>query len=129
MDQKAVNAEQLMVGIFWLIGHRLIIDASSLNEAEAYGDCLGHRRSHVDYWEVLRKNGIVDPRSEYDEFPRGRVTFNTKKNETYLLADRCIRRDSSKVTEIIRSLHLPKNTIVDSDPHYRCPKCLRGSNW
>ena len=116
-----------MVGIFWLVGDRLIIDASSLKDAESYGDCLGHRRSHIDYWEVLRRDRVVDPHSEYDEFPRGRVTFNAKKNEICLLADRCIRRDRSKVVEIIRSLHLPKNTIIEGDPHYRCPKCLYGT--
>ena len=66
------------------------------------------------------------PEWEYDDFPRGRVTFNAKKQEFYPLLDECIRKDRAKLAEIMKRMHLPANTIVDADLHYRCPKCLRG---
>jgi hypothetical protein len=48
-----------MVGIFWLIGDRLILDTSPLSDAEPYGDSLGHRTSHIDYWTAQQCLGTV----------------------------------------------------------------------
>jgi hypothetical protein len=117
-----------MVGIFWVVDGKLILDASPLGEAEPYGECLGHPRSHIDQWEVLRSNGQVYPDSEYDEFPRGRVTYNVKQRKFHLLLDICIRRNALIVSSITEAMYLPKDTIIDSDQHYRCPKCLQGRN-
>ena len=115
-----------MVGIFWVVDGKLILDASPLSEAELYGDCLGHRTSHHRHWAKPQRRGVLKPELEYDDFPRGRVTYNAKKHEFYLLLDKCIRRDKSKVADIMNSMHLPPGTVVDVDLHYRCPKCLRG---
>jgi hypothetical protein len=38
-----------MVGIFWRVGDRSVIDVSPLGEAEPYGDCLTHRNNQIDY--------------------------------------------------------------------------------
>jgi hypothetical protein len=111
------------VGIFWLVANRLIVDASPLSEAEPYGDCLGHRLSHIRYWAILRKTGVVQPELEYDDFPRGRVTYNAKKQEFYFLADTCILKDKAKVAKIKKLMYLPASTIVDTDLHYKCPGC------
>jgi hypothetical protein len=117
-----------MVGIFWLVEDKLILDVSPITEGEPYGECLGHRRSHIDHWEVLRRNGQVDLDSEYDEFPRGRVVYNVKQKKFYLLLDRCIRRNALIVRSITEAMHLPDGTIIDADHQYRCPKCLQGRN-
>lgn len=117
-----------MVGIFWLVKNRLLMRASSLDEAEAYGECLVHGQSHIRCWEALKHTGEVSQDSEYDDFPRGRVTFNTREELFYLFADNCIRRSSTRIARIIRFMHLQSNTVVASDLHYRCPKCLQIGN-
>src|SRR5665213_1837472 len=118
MTKRSTEPGQQMDGICWLVGERLIFDTSSLSEAEPYGECMGHRRSHIRYWSELKRTGVVKPGWEYDDLPRGRVTYNAKKQEFYLLLDECIRKDKAKLAEIMKRMHLPANTIVDTDLHY-----------
>jgi len=117
-----------MVGIFWLVSDRLILDVSSLSEAESYGDCLTHRNSHIDYWTEQQRHGTVPLDVEYEEHPRGRVTANAKTKEFQLLADRCILKDPATVERIMKAMHLPVNTFVDTDPHYICPGCNKSES-
>ncbi len=61
-----------------------------------------------------------------EEFPRGRVMYNTKTRRFTLLADRCILRDKGVVGRVMSELHLPgENTDKGTDAHYRCSSCLR----
>ena len=69
---------QPKVGIFWLVGERLILDASPLSEAEPYGDCLTHRNSHIEYWTEQQSLGTAPREKEYEGAPRDRVVFNRK---------------------------------------------------
>ena len=69
---------------------------------------------------------MVKPELEYDEFPRGRVIFSKRSQQFLLLADRCILKDKSNLAKIEKTMHLPKDLVVDTDMHYRCTKCLRG---
>lgn len=114
---------QPKVGIFWLVGGRLILDASPLSEAEPYGDCLTHGNSHIDYWSDQQRLGAIPNDVEYEEHPRGRVTYNSKAEKFYLLADGCILNDPATVARIIKAMDLPVNTIVEADLHYKCPRC------
>jgi len=122
---------QPMVGIFWLLGRLLILDASPLSEAEPYGDCLGYRESHYNYWAVQQRLGTVPCDMEYEESPRGRVVFNTKTKRFALYADRCILKQKLVVNQIMRAMRLPASqTNVGTDGqfgHYKCLKCLETS--
>ncbi len=117
-----------MVGIFWLVGDRLILDTSPLSEAEPFGDCLGHKTSHIDYWMAQQLLGTVPHDIEYEEPPRGRVVFNRKTQRFALNADRCILKRKSVIDRILNAMRLPTNqTDVGTDGHfghYRCFKCL-----
>jgi hypothetical protein len=133
LDQKNVyfsphaHAEP-EVGIFWLVGRRLVLDTTPLHEAEAYGVCLNHVKSHIDRWSEMQQEGIVPRDMEYEECPRGRVVYGTKAQEFTLLADRCILKSKSALARLLKRMHLPEGTIIDVDLHYRCFKCLRGSS-
>lgn len=114
------------VGIFWLVKGRLIFDSTPLDEAELYGDCKNHPRGHIDRWGQMQRAGLVSPDIEYEVYPRGRVIFNVKTDKFLLLADRCILKKRNLVKKIISELQLPAaRTVCDTDPHYRCHKCLR----
>jgi hypothetical protein len=115
------------VGIFWLLNGKLIIDSMPLAEAEPYGDHMTHPRSHIDVWGQWRLVGKVPGESEYEEFPRGRVMYNTKTRRFTLLADKCILRDKGIISKIMSALSLPKTTKTGTDEHYRCTHCLRGT--
>jgi hypothetical protein len=131
MKRRAPKGEP-HVGIFWFVRGKLFIDSTSLGEAEPYGDHLTHPRSHIDVWEHWRLSGKVPGESEYEEYPRGRVLYNTKTQRFALLADRCILRDKSMVKKIMSELNLPgENTDKGTDAHYRCSACLpvREGEW
>jgi len=114
------------LGIFWLVDGKPIIDSSPLSEAEPYGDHLTHPRSHIDVWAEFERSGRVPRGSEYDEYPRGRVMHHPASGEFTILADRCILKRKGLVAQIKKDLHLRKKVKTGTDPHYRCPLCLRG---
>jgi hypothetical protein len=116
------------VGIFWLVGGKLLINSTPLNAAEAYGDHLTHPRGHDEVWEQFQQSGTAPPEMEYEESPRGRVMFNKKTQRFTMLADRCILRDKSVVSKIVSEMNLPQNTETDTDSHYRCYVCLHGND-
>ena len=131
MLSKQLTQGQSMVGIFWLIGDRLILDMSPLSEAEPYGDCLGHRTSHIDYWTAQQCLGTVSREIEYEEPPRGRVVFNKRTQRFALYADRCILKRKAVVKRIMEVMHLSTSqTNIGTDGHfghYKCLKCLETS--
>lgn len=124
MAKKKPDQERHL-GIFWLVDGKLIFDASSLSEAELYGDHMNHPRGHVHVWEEFERSGRVPRGSEYEEYPRGRVMFDTKNKNFTILADKCILEDKGLIAQIKEDLHLPIRVKRGPDSHYRCPKCLR----
>jgi hypothetical protein len=112
------------VGIIYLVGEKLLIDSTPLAQAGSYGDSAIHERDHISYWAELVKSGKV-PSSEYEEFPRGRVAYDTKTGKFTLLADKCILRRKGVVKKILSGMNLPpKDTETGTDSHYRCFRCL-----
>jgi|SRR5208282_208851 len=111
------------VGIFYVVNNKLWIEATPLAEAERFGEFAIHEHDHIAYWADLVKSGRV-PRSEYEEYPRGRVAYNTRTATFLLLADRCILSRKGVVSKILRRLRLPpKVTETGADSHYRCYRC------
>src|ERR1700732_2641834 len=125
--QKRKNAKSIepSVGIIFLVGKTLLIDRTPISEGEAYGDFRIHEYGHDMYWETLKKTGVVPQDSEYDDYPRGRVAYNTKTEKYSLFLDRCILKHKSIVKKIISELNLPtRSTKTDTDSHYRCYRCF-----
>ena len=113
------------VGIFWVLGKRILLDTTPLIRAEAWAEFRTHPRDHITMWGVYQNAGVVPEEMEYEDVPRGRVGYNTKTTEYLLLADRCILKNKSLVNRIMGKMNLShKNTKIDSDAHYRWAKCL-----
>jgi hypothetical protein len=115
---------QSEVGIFWLIGGKVVLDTSPVNDAEDYADCKTHGLSHQEYWEHLVKLGAI-PDGDYEEHPRGRVVYNTTTRQFTMYADQCILRNRTVVRQIVDKMHLPSSTAMSTDNHYLCFNCLR----
>jgi hypothetical protein len=116
------------VGVFWLVGRALLIDKTPLAEAERYGNHLTNPRNHSDVWEQWQKLGRVPCELEYEHEPRGRVNFDVTSERFTLMADRCILQRRQLLARIKSKMNLPKGTSLASDPHYRCYKCLYGTD-
>ena len=122
---KKEQSGESRVGIFWVLNSEPLIDSAPLSGAEPYGDHLTHPRGHAELWERWQGKGAASPDMEYDEPPRGRVMYNTKTRRFTLLADKCILKDNRVISKIMSQLHLPRNTEMGTDSHYRCSTCLR----
>jgi hypothetical protein len=125
--KKAVGSIEPHVGIFWLVNGRLLIDSTPLSKAEPYADHLGHARSHIDVWTRYQRSGKVPSESEYEEFPRGRVTHHPASGECAIFADRCILNRKDLIARLKDELQLPNKTKLATDLHYRCHHCLYGT--
>ena len=124
-DDRGVSEPQ--VGILWLVDGNLVIDSTALTMAEDYGTFKVHPGNHCSVWEKLQQGRAVPADVEYEEFPRGRVMYDTTARRFSLLADRCILKNKGVVRNIISKMNLPsKNTDVGADSHYRCFACLHG---
>jgi hypothetical protein len=119
------------VGIFWRINRTLVIDRSTLEEAEPYSDCLTHEAGHYERWQQwqtlgparLARKGFPAQIAwtEYDDWPRGRVVYQKPTQQFVLYADRRLQKPA-----IIHALKAgfglnaaELKVIVRSDAYYR----------
>ena len=122
--QSHTGQSEPRVGIFWLIGQRLVIDTMPLSKASKYGDCKIYEGDHITLWSEMEKRGEVPRETDYEEHPRGRVNYNTKTQRFTLFLDRCILRKKSAVKKLMSHMHLPDDTALSTDEHYQCFHCL-----
>jgi hypothetical protein len=123
MARRQISDRTPKVGIIFLVGHKLLIDATPVSDAEDYGEFKIHDLGHDRYWDRLVKKSVV-PGSDYEEYPRGRVVFNKKTHQHTLYLDRCILKKLGVVKKIMSEMSLPpNNTKISRDEHYRCPGC------
>ena len=117
------------VGIFWRMIDILVIDRSTLDEAETYGDCITHSAGHYERWEGWQALGATRLASmgypvrivstEYDEWPRGRIVYETMSQRFVIYADRRLQAPDT-IDAIKTAFGLGEATvIVKSDLHYR----------
>ncbi len=116
------------VGIVYLVGDKLWIDATPVNRAMNVGDYVLHEHDHQRYWERLAKQKAV-PHTGYERFPRGRVSYNRKSGKFTLVADPCILHKQSAVRAIFSRMHLAtRDTEMGTDKLYQCSGCKRRSH-
>lgn len=122
------------VGIFWGIpapdgSWTILVDTTSLAEAEPYGDFLTHPRGHYDVWtrwQEMRTAPIANrfilqaiADHEYEFFPRGRIVYNFGTGSFILYADRRLQQEAT-IAAIAGEFKLTAGTYtVRSDEHYR----------
>ena len=82
-----------------------------------------HDRGHEDFWEQLQARGLVPGDEEYDECPRGRVCYDTRRRIFRLYLDKCIAGNKDAVSRIMHAMNLPPATGAELDAHYKCPGC------
>ncbi len=127
--RSALTPTAPAVGIFWRVGDVLVIDRSTLDEAEPYGDYITHAGGHYERWQEWQALGgtrlaakgypVVIASTEYDEWPRGRVVYETPQRRFILYTDRRLQR-KEVIDPIKKAFGLgDAETVVRSDSHYR----------
>ncbi|MBI1257657.1 MAG: hypothetical protein GC204_09315 [Chloroflexi bacterium] len=123
------TCETPCVGIFWRVAQTLLVDRSTLNSAESYGDCLTHPGGHYERWEEWRKIGglrlsqlgypAAICSSEYDEWPRGRIVYEVPAGRFVVYADRRLQ-PAQTMALILQAFGLQASPWrMMSDAHYQ----------
>jgi hypothetical protein len=117
------------VGIFWRVNGVLVIDRSTLDAAERYGDCITHAAGHYERWQEWQASGIawlgatgypdLILSSEYDQWPRGRIVYEMPTRRFVLYADRRLQKPN--IIEALKAAFGLNDAeiVVRSDAHYR----------
>ena len=128
-----MTAREASVGIFWALpvpgGTQLVTEASSLADAEPYGDKLTHSKGHYETWSDWQRLGPAGlarrglPAAiawrEYEDLPRGRVVFDLADTSFTVYADRQLLEPAMQA-RILAAFRLPDATTEwRTDPHYR----------
>lgn len=111
---------KLSIGIFWFCDNKVIGIAHdfSLKEADSIG-LIDSKYTHVDYWEILRRQLPELKDIEYEQLPRGRVIFDTNKNKAIIYIDETLLK-RRKVNEILNFFDLDFTSVVlRTDSHYK----------
>lgn len=117
-----------MVGIIFMYGRELLLEKTPVDDAEDYGSSKTHPNGHQNLWDALQRSGKIPLDVEYDEVPRGRVTYDGQDQRFRIFLDRCIRKQSNTVDQIIAAFGLDglgSRISVEGDSHYRCPACTQ----
>jgi hypothetical protein len=117
------------VGIFWLVDAVLVVDRTPVEEAEPYGDCVTHAGGHFERWESWQTMGgtklaklgfpTAVASTEYDEWPRGRVVYETPTRRFVLYSDK--RLQKTAIVDALKDAFglIGSETVIKSDSHYR----------
>lgn len=125
MDESNISK----VGIFWFVQWqgriRLLSAFCTIAEGEPYGDMVTYGTGHYTTWNRWQKSrnlplerGIANT-FEYEEWPRGRVSYCRNTRRFLLLCDGKIMREDL-ISEILDKFSISKDEVtIDGDPHYR----------
>jgi hypothetical protein len=121
------------VGPFWVVEERgasaIIALAIPLDRANPYGDMLTVDTGHLEHWTWLASRGAAGLRragiptapvwSEYEEWPRGRVLYDTEARRFVIRADRQLHRPAFVRLIAERFGISAAGATVLPDDHYR----------
>jgi hypothetical protein len=129
--KSALAPTRPSVGIFWRVNGVLVIDRSTLDEAEPYGECITHAAGHYECWQEwqelggarLAAKGYPDriASTEYDQWPRGRIVYETPTRRFVIYADRRLQKPDI-IDALKTAFGLTESELIvriRSDSHYR----------
>lgn len=119
-SREAFAGATSCVGIFWFVMSRgraeLAGHATPWPEAEDYGDFKTEPRAHYAHWPVVARALKVP--GEYEDWPRGRVVYNTRDDRFIVYIDRQLAGDGFKARLLTFFALPPERTLFAFDAHY-----------
>lgn len=124
MDEMNVGK----VGIFWFVqwkgSIRLLSASCPIAEGEPYGDMITYGTGHYTTWNRWKKSidsplkrGITKA-FEYEEWPRGRISYDKPAKKYVLLCDQKIMSDQF-IEQILKEFSISiDDALIGDDPHY-----------
>jgi hypothetical protein len=122
----AKQAGKPEVGPFWLLDNgRLLVEGLPITEAQEVMGYKVNPRDHGTIWKNYQRVDVVPKEQNYNDLPRGRVTYVVRIEKYVITADRCILNDPSIMAKVKADMNLPPDTLVEDDSHYVCDKCKK----
>jgi len=90
----------------------------SLDLGQIYGSFIVDPEGHYNLWESLRQYGLIPKNSNYEDLPRGRVSYNKDENK-YIVYHGNYIKSSPDIKPVIKAeFNLKQNTEWVHDLHY-----------
>ncbi|TPI59857.1 hypothetical protein FJ420_21330 [Mesorhizobium sp. B3-1-3] len=122
------------IGLFWIVDDRsgrdtCLAEAIDISKGEVYGPSIVSPRGHYTFWSEMQRRGPGWLRSrglsaallatEYEDWPRGRVSYSIDAERLILMADRRLHTPS-RIALIKQAFALRDGYFdVRSDSHYQ----------
>ena len=118
---RAVSTNSNLLSVFWYVDGKFIGPEEPLdgNHVVSYGDYLQLDYDHFWIWSKYSNYNHIDPRLEYDYYPRGRTLFNIKIHKFIVIGDKKIVENPRIQDKLLQYYGLPSTTIFESDEHYQ----------
>lgn len=112
-----IASNSKLLAVFWYIDGKFYGPCNTLDadEVELYGSHLDLPYDHFQIWPIYNPFTYD---YEYDDFPRGRVMFDTNIHKFKVFTSEELCNDEEFRLAIIREYGLPVTTIFESDEHY-----------
>ena len=124
--QDAKKAHTPEVGLFFVVGGKAFAYGAPYTEVPVARGVPHVHRGALPVLAAVAPDRAVPTGMEYDEAPRGRVTYSDASRKFTLFADKCIIKDKRALGKIMGEFGLSAaNTNVLPDDHYRCPGCVK----
>ena len=109
-----------LLSVFWYInGDFYGVDDTLRGDLVAtYGDFMQLDVDHFSIWDDIRKRAGLRSNVEYDEYPRGRILFNTKLHKFTVIGTASMTLNKDMQDKIRECYGLPSTTIFETDEHY-----------
>ena len=116
MKKIIASTNSKLLSVFWYINGEFVGPEASLNSEEVvnYGVNLQLDRDHFFEWSKYSPA----PNIEYDDYPRGRVLFNTEIHKFIVIGDKKICNNNEVKEALLEYYGLPSTTIFKTDEHY-----------
>lgn len=110
------------LGIFWIIDGEVVAFSVTRDRAEHIGGFGNYPHGHAQLWPLVQRGIPALAKVEYDELPRGRVTFDARTQMFNLWMPSALVRQSEVVCRVRSQFDLPElRTLVGADAHYDPP--------
>lgn len=117
----AIEVNEPEVGVFWILPNKDLLKFSvPLSQGIDYGQFIVGTTDHFRIWEEMRAYLPASVKTkEYDEVPRGRVSFLKKEKFYTLLGSTSMMNNSDEVKLVIDKFKLKGQKLKkQSDEHY-----------
>ena len=111
------------IGIFWIFENQIFMQTQKLKEIKSINGFKDSDLSHYRVWDKVKNQNSKFYLYEYEEIPRGRIVYNTMKNQFIIYCNSNILRDKISKKLILENFGLiDENYIFKEDEHYKIIK-------